>query len=394
MEAVPPQIIVKVKIKNFQSIENCEFDIPEKSFTCIVGPSNIGKSAIRRALCCLLYNDSDASYIRKGTKECSVEILFEDGLKIRWFRSESNSGCYEINGEVFNKLNKSIPKPILDKGFKELILSKDKVNVQIASQFSNIFLLNDSGSRVTEVFSNLGNLNRIITASKACSYDLKNNKNKISVRKEDLVLIKEKIKSFKNLDETVNSVEIIKSGFDALKKLKEKLGILRVLNEKLLLSIEYLKLLRPLNNISIESFDIDLNKFFNIKNLNKKYEVSFLKNEFYEKLRIVKEIEFSLDKDYEKYLKILKSYYLYVKSEKKIQAYSCIKEFPEINITLEKYSKLKEVFNRVFKAKNSIIDMREKLNLSENKLIELKKEEKELHKQIKVCPFCEKKFDV
>lgn len=39
---------VKVSIKNFQSVSDIEFEI--HGFTCITGPTNIGKSAIIRAI--------------------------------------------------------------------------------------------------------------------------------------------------------------------------------------------------------------------------------------------------------------------------------------------------------------------------------------------------------
>ena len=381
---------MKIKITNFQSIEYCELEIPKNSFTCIVGPSNIGKSAIRRALCCLLYNTSNASYIRKGTNECSVEIVFDSNTKVRWFRNENNAGSYEINGETFGKLNKTVPKPILDEGFRELVLSKDKVNVQIASQFSNIFLLNDSGSKITEVFSNLGNLNRIIAANRSCSSDLKSDKSKISIRKEDLVLIKEKINGFKNLDKNLDFVGTIRNSFESLKKISELKDKAKNFYTALISSVEKVKILKPVNSITLDPFDIDLNKFFKIKELFKKYEKVSLTLSYYSNIN-KKEIETTLGSEYDLFLKLVKLSSSYNRAANRLEQYSKVKEVSEFNINTEKVIKVKSMLDRVFKSKETILDLRENIKKADIELSVLEKEKIEIHKILKVCPLCDNK---
>jgi DNA repair ATPase RecN len=257
---------MKITIKNFQSIEDLTLNIVEGAFTCIVGQSNIGKSAIRRAIECVLYNNSDASYIRNGTKQCSVEITFDNGTNIKWMRDEK-SASYDINGERFSKLSKTIPQPIIDMGFKELEVNKEKLNVQVASQFDNIFLLNMTGSKVTDVFSNLGNLNKIINANKSCTSDLKNNKGRLSLRKEDLISIKSKIKKYSGLDEQRNSFDSVKVGFEEIKKIKKKKEDLSYLSKKFDKSAHLLKALSPSRQINIEEPEVDVTKFIQLQKL-------------------------------------------------------------------------------------------------------------------------------
>ena len=382
---------MKIKISNFQSIEYCELEIPKNSFTCIVGPSNIGKSAIRRALCCLLYNTSDASYIRTGAKECSVEVIFESGTKVRWFRNDNNAGCYDITGyPLFNKLNKTVPKPILDEGFRELVLSKDKVNVQIASQFSNIFLLNDSGSKITEVFSNLGNLNKIIAANRSCSSDLKSDKSKISIRKDDLILIKEKINGFKDLDKNLDFVGTIRNSFESLKKISELKDKAKNFYTALISSVEKVKILKPVNSITLDPFDIDLNKFFKIKELLKKYEKVSLNLSYYSNIN-KKEIETTLGSEYDLFLKLVKLSSSYNRAVNRLAQYSKVKEVTEFNIDTEKVIKLKSMLDRVFKSKEAILDLRENIKKADIELSLFEKEKIEIHKTLKVCPLCDNK---
>jgi len=386
---------MKVRIKNFQSIENCSFEIPEKAFTCIVGPSNIGKSAIRRALNCLLYNYSDAGYIRNGEKECSVEVEFDIGTKVLWYRTELTSG-YNINGVPYTKLSKSVPEPILDMGFKELVLSKEKINVQVASQFSNLFLLDPAitGSKITEVFSNLGNLNRIISANKACSSDLKNNKSKVTIRKDDLVLIKEKVKSFSGLDEQRHLLAILKDAFFDIKKQKEIIDNLKDLLIKLNKSVNIVKILKPVLSINLQVFDIDINILTNLKNVIKKYQDSEIKNKEFSLLKNIKEISFSLEKENELFFNLLEKFKNYQKITDKLILYKNLKE--EISYfedtDLSKIIKIKDIYNKILKCKNEIISCREDISKSEDNIKVLEKEEIEIKKILKVCPLCNKEF--
>jgi len=385
---------MKVTIKNFQSIENCSFEIPEKAFTCVVGPSNIGKSALRRALTCLLYNQSEESYIRTGSKECSVEVIFDSGKNVIWKRNTDTS-WYIIDGVPFTKLNKSVPQAILDMGFKELSLNKEKpVSVQVAKQFSKTFLLEETGGKVTEVFSNLGNLNKIISANKACSSDLKSNKSKISIRKDDLFLAKEKIKNFTGLDEQRHLLDILKDNFLDIKKLKEKIENLKRLFKKLNFSVSAVRALKPVYNIILESFDIDLNILSNLKNLSKKYLVTEKNVNSYFKLNEIKEISFELTKEYTLFSSLLSKHKLYEKLCAKSILYKDLKEqTPQIgDIDLTKLFLIKNIYSRVIKSKNEILGLREKISETENKLQFFDKEITSVKETLKICPLCGTEF--
>lgn len=386
---------MKITIKNFQSIEDITFDIPEKEFTCIVGPSNIGKSAIRRALSCLLYNTSESSYIRTGTKECSVEIIFDDGMKVKWFRNEGNSGSYEINGVSYSKLNKTVPQPILDKGFKELFLSKDRVNVQSPSQYEQIFLLNETGSKVTEVFSNLGNLNKIIIANKACTTDLKATKNKLSIRKDDLISAKERLKNYRGLDEQRHFLRKNKDSLTEIKALHLKHQALLAYIKKLNKAAEVVKALRPVNNIQLESFDVDLNKVSLLRSLLKKFTTSEHKTFSYSKITSVKDVIFDLDEEHQKYLKLKKLHQQYEKVVLKKVSYQKIPDLIVLeDFDLSKVKKLQEMSVKLMRSKTELVRLRTTSDNLDKDLKKLEQEEKTLHESLGgVCPLCNGNFE-
>ena len=421
---------MKVRIKNFQSIEDLSLEFPEKGFTCLVGQSNIGKSAIRRALECVFYNKSETSYIRKGTAECRVEIKFDDGMEVVWYRDEKTSG-YIVNGEDFTKLNKTVPQPLIDKGFKELIINKEKYSVQIASQFDNIFLLNEPGGKVTEVLSNLGNLNKIINANKSCLTDLKNNKSKVSLRKEDLLSLKEKLKNFRGLDEQTNHIEKIRETFDNLKKSQEIIQKLKISQENLQRIVVLIRSLRQGSTISVDYPEIDLNKLNDIKRIGSKYESSlkttmvlkkvadikdilldisdkvFIKlKEVYDKylrannsctilskLSDVKDIIFDLDTIYTSYTAISNVFSKYTLSKTKSELYTHLpKEEIIFDIAYDKVKEIRILYDRAIKCKNTIISLRKNIEDTSTLLESLEKEEKEIHTTIKFCPLCNKEF--
>jgi len=422
---------VKVRIKNFQSIEDVSFEIPEKSFTCIVGPSNIGKSALRRAFECLIYNKSEASYIRNGTNTCSVEVTFDDGSSVKWYRNKKTAG-YIIDGEDFTKLAGTVPEVLTDRGFKELTINKDKYQVQVASQFNNIFLLNQTGGKVTEVLSNLGNLNRIIKSNKACQTDLKSNRSRLKIRREDSVSSKEKLKSYSGLDSQRHLVGILKSNFKEIKETKDKLIVIKKIETSLNIAVTLVKTLRPAREIEVTSFDLDIHKVTVLNNLLRKldhshkivesydpiksvgaidinidasalatlkyllikYSLYSEKKQHYAKLSSISDITFNLKEEHDIYSKLLTHFKKLEIAKNKIGLYRTL---PESVPTLEdfdvaKIEKLSELYKRVLSAKNVVISLREQAKNSEDKLTNLKEERDNIHKTLGVCPLCDKEF--
>jgi len=422
---------VKVHIKNFQSIEDVSFEIPEKAFTCIVGPSNIGKSALRRSLECLIYNKSEVSYIRNGTKTCSVEVTFEDGTSVKWYRDKKTAG-YIINGEDFTKLAGSVPEVLTDRGFKELVVNKDKYQVQVASQFNNIFLLNQTGGKVTEVLSNLGNLNRIIKSNKACLSDLKSNKSRLNIRREDFVSSKEKLKSYVGLDEQRHLVGILKDTLKEIKETRDTFHKVKGIESSLTKAVSLVKTLRPSREVEVTSFDLDLNTLSSLKKLSVKYNYSknlekdyapikqvvvpelnipvetltilkgllnkytsgVLKQTGYSELKDLSEIEFNLKEEYEEYLNLLSySKKLELAKNKVTHFKNLPTTVPDItDLDVSKLEKMSVLYQRASAAKTKVINSRNLSKDAEDRLVTLDKEREDLHKTLGVCPLCDKEF--
>lgn len=385
---------MKLTIKNFQSIENCELDIPEKSFTCLVGPTNIGKSAIRRALECVLYNKSEVSYIRNGSKECEVTLILDDGLKIKWIRDKKTS-VYEINGESYSKLSGTVPEILIDKGFRELILSKEKLSVQVAHQFENIFLLNQTGSKITEVLSNLGNLNRIIDANKQCGVDKKNIKSKLKIREEDNTLEKQKINSFIGIDDQKLKMDELKIHISTIKNKKNKYDKITSLKDKYSNIYRKCHELKKIDDIKLPDIEqIDINLLNKLMYLNKKYSISENNLNKLKPIKKVEEVSIEISQDkINNYFNLVKLNKLLIAKKAKYDLYKNIPDIiDDLNINTDNLFNLKKLYEKINLYKNSIISIRDNLKEEEVRLTELKNEYELTKKELKVCPLCDSKL--
>ena len=191
---------IKVRIENFQSIENVEFEIDK--YTVLTGPSNSGKSAICRAIEGALFNRSGDGFVRNGEKFAKVTIQ-TDSCEIVWTKG-SGKNHYTVNGELFDKVGTDVPKHILDMRFTDIELSRSKLRPQMGTdQFDILFLIREQGSVISEVFSVLGRLDVITKAGKECSTDLKGKKSLLKTRYDDLASVDKKLANYQGFERVV-----------------------------------------------------------------------------------------------------------------------------------------------------------------------------------------------
>ena len=194
--------MIQVGIKNFQSIKNIKF--PLEGFTVIVGKNNIGKSAVVRAIDAALSNKSGTDFIRSGEKKTEVS-LNSDAISISWKKSDTAS--YIVNKEDFSKLNRAVPQPIIDAGFRRLEIGDQKLSPLFASQFEPLFLLDKGGSAITEVLSTMYRLNVISKADDLCQKELRASKSLNKTRAKDLEKVKADLEVFEGFEDIKKEIE-------------------------------------------------------------------------------------------------------------------------------------------------------------------------------------------
>lgn len=140
--------------KNFQSW--ADFTLLISGLTVVTGRSDIGKSALYRALKGVLRNELPAEFVRNGQDE-PMEVGIElDAHKISATRKRKGSTSYVINGADFAKLAKAIPDELKTLKFNEVVIGEFEVDPIFGRQNSAQFLIDPQTYKPTEVNAILG----------------------------------------------------------------------------------------------------------------------------------------------------------------------------------------------------------------------------------------------
>lgn len=100
-------MLKRLRIRNFQRHDNLDL-VLDPSITTIVGPSDIGKSAILRALRWVCFNKPDGNgFIRHGQDTCKVQVEV-DGHKITRTRDKTKN-TYTLDGKVLHSFSRGVP---------------------------------------------------------------------------------------------------------------------------------------------------------------------------------------------------------------------------------------------------------------------------------------------
>lgn len=188
-----------VHIENFQSIEDLSLEV--KGFTVIVGKSNLGKSAVIRAIDGVLTNLAGQYFVRHGAKHAQVTLSYQ-GHEIVWSKG-SGLNQYQVNGETLDGVGRNSPELLKVLGFKPLTLSRQSMSVQVATQFDPLFLVGQEGSVVAEALSDVDRVHVLQAAQKEVDKDRRQNRSKSKIREEDLSNVKQEIQDLQLHQQTV-----------------------------------------------------------------------------------------------------------------------------------------------------------------------------------------------
>jgi len=157
-------MLTKVSIQDFQSIRNADLEIGRVTF--IIGPGDVGKSAIVRAIRAAVTNATGDDFIRRGSKSCSVELTFDDAHFLLWTKQPGKGGDYLLDGQSFDRTRGEVPEPI--RNFLGIwpfeIETTFSIFPQMHDQFDGPFVVGESGSRIARIFGKLTKLDAIVTA--------------------------------------------------------------------------------------------------------------------------------------------------------------------------------------------------------------------------------------
>lgn len=209
--------MVRVEVKNFQSIAHEVVEID--GFSALVGRSNIGKSAIVRAIKAALTGAPADNYVRhdalclrlvKGSKTCkcfcSVHITAPE-LDLLWEKGDAVNR-YIHNGTEHTVVGRGTPDFLTD-GFALVKIGDDKTLLQVSDQFQPIFILDRSGTVVADVLSDVAKLDEINVAMRLVEKDRKEAVATRKVREKDIQDIRSSLMRYEGFDEAVLRVRRI-----------------------------------------------------------------------------------------------------------------------------------------------------------------------------------------
>lgn len=197
-----------------------------EGFTTLVGRSNLGKSAIVRAIKAALTGAPEDDDVRhgptceretKGTKGCKCYCtvhLKSDGFDLLWEKGGGKNE-YTLNGTKYTAVNKGTPD-FLEDSFGLVKIGDRKLLLQVADQFRHegggpIFLLDEAGSVVADVLSDVAQLDRINVASRLAEKDRRDCGAQRKVREKDVIDLKVKIVGYDGLDDVLVRVREVEA---------------------------------------------------------------------------------------------------------------------------------------------------------------------------------------
>jgi len=137
---------MKIRVRNFQSLDDVSIDV--EGFTVLTGKSNIGKSALTRAITGAIFGIPGDAYVQRGSNTTRVSLSDpEFGLiwrKVKVKRASEETALQIMQaGETsfYTKLGREHSKLTAPLKLLEIKVSSGKVfRPQFAAQHDPIFL--------------------------------------------------------------------------------------------------------------------------------------------------------------------------------------------------------------------------------------------------------------
>jgi DNA repair protein SbcC/Rad50 len=246
---------VKITIDNFQSIEHLEIEV--HGFTCITGPTNAGKSAIVRAVSSAILNHPVGGMVRKGTQFCSVEINSE-GWGFKWEKNDKGVNRVWIPGKdrPLDKLGQVQVPEITSMGFTSIEVGDDEIQPWFAPQFQYkgrgpLFLLDQSGPRITDFLSKVSKLNVLQDAIILAAQGKRVSTDQSKLKAEEISNLKSKLDKIIALDNLERLSKDLDDQLTSIQEYEKKIEIGENLASRKKEADRVLDLIEPAENLKI-----------------------------------------------------------------------------------------------------------------------------------------------
>ena len=395
--------IKKVELHNFQSHEYTEMEF-DRGLNVILGNSDVGKTAILRAIKWALYNEPKGDYfIRQGEKDVSCKVTFSNGVVVERLKTPSKNSYFlvDVSGNEirFEGFGIDVPKEITDvtNMYKvSLDNSNNKTILNISEQLDGPFLLNDQASLRASAIGRLIGVNYVDDALRTVVRDNKRTnqeiveliKNKEDLKKQldEFSYIKEYKEKFENITKIRNKIKTLQDRLELISKIKENLDKNRIELEDVSNLVEKFKSLNQLEIIipNLENSLLKKNNFENYLNkiLKTHREIDLINNNL-NKLKSLDDFSLRVSKISENKNSLAIYENLYDKYKKNIR------ELSEVNNDIKHYKNNDEIqkisenlenkinfYSRIYGYKADLNNINSKLELGNNYIKNFDKNER------------------
>lgn len=168
--------------------------------TTILGRSDVGKSAIIRALYWVVFNEPTGSdFIRHGETSCYVEVHF-DGRIVRRTRSKDENS-YSLDGGEFKAFGREVPEAIT----KEFNISA----ISFQRQLDSPFWFGLSAGQVSQEINSLVDLNQIDRITSNINSDIRKGKTTVEYLTKKVGELEQTIEENSWVDEAWKQLVVI-----------------------------------------------------------------------------------------------------------------------------------------------------------------------------------------
>lgn len=150
-------MIERIAIKNYQSLHNVSLELGK--FTVIFGDSDVGKSAVYRAIRGLVTAEDGDSFITEGKPKAGVSLITPVS-EVVWVKPRGKSSTYhlfldDIKVREWNRA-RSLPGEIArELRFEQMVVDGDKFFPNFRGQFDPLFMLFESSGKRARLLGSL-----------------------------------------------------------------------------------------------------------------------------------------------------------------------------------------------------------------------------------------------
>jgi len=269
-------VTVKVKVKDFQSIEDAEIEV--SGFTVVTGQNNGGKSALMRAVRGVFQNTKGSAYVRHGKAKSMVDIDLNGEHSVYWEKGLKSKPIYIVdNGKVIHP-GQAVPSEVSDLGIHSIQAGNRDIWPQFAPQFTGqIFLLDQPGSVLAEAVADVDRVSQLNQALRLSESDRRAANAELKIRRVDKENLERDLERFEGMGDAIVFVETLEASVVTIRRIEKALTGIYELRDQYVSAIAAVARLKGIENVDVPPTE-QLDSMAHV--LNEISEVSTLHDRF------------------------------------------------------------------------------------------------------------------